>query len=254
MTAALWTRRHLPFVQRALNCLPAFYLILAHVGAVSSALAIAQYFGWFPWPVREGTLPGLFYSPITQGTFLALLSIGLVIYSHSIMLIYTIPGLVLAQNRGGWAILGIGLVAYFTRRPLVILLLALAIAFIVTNHPSPSDLQRLEIWRVAFANLTLFGHGLGSFWTVFVLSPSHEPFWAQYAHNDYLQLAFELGILAIPLYALAAWGAFQSQAQSWPVLIAFLFAATFSMPIHLPLAALIGAVAFLSTILENKNA
>ena len=58
-----------------------------------------------------------------------------------------------------------------------------------------SDAQRLDIWRAALSGMTLPGHGLNTFGTMF-------PYF-QYAHSDPLQLMFELGVGAVPLLWLA---------------------------------------------------
>lgn len=62
-----------------------------------------------------------------------------------------------------------------------------------------SLLQRADIWRDTIKGLTPFGHGIGSFYSMFFaystgLSP--DGYWLDlsHAHNDALELAFELGI------------------------------------------------------------
>lgn len=246
--------------QRAVGFLPAprwaiaplrdVYIASGFIGAASSALSIGQALGWHPthqWLPDQA--PGLFYNPAHAGYTLALIFMALLANRLYWLIPMLLPGLYLSHARGAWAAIAFGLLATWLRKPLWLLAIVLAFAFILTLHPSSSDLQRLQIWRAAWINLTFWGNGLGSFWDLYMGDPVVHP---EYAHNDYLQTVFEFGIGAIVPFAIVAWAASRTLASAWPTLVTFLFIACFSMPMHMPVAALIGTLALLETLWSSR--
>lgn len=232
-----------------------FYIAFAIVCTLSSALAVAQaLFGWYPFRVwLDYQAPGLFFNPVHAGLTLAIMIVALVANRLYWFIPALAPGLYLAHSRGAWAALGIGLLAARFRNPLWLLVLVLALGVAYSLYPNSSDLQRLQIWRAAWINLTLWGHGPDSFLNMYIAGPAGavQP---QFVHNDYLQTVFEYGVLALIPFTAIAYAAAHTSARDWPTLITFLFMATFSFPMHMPLILAIGTVAFITTILGEVDA
>lgn len=209
---------------------------------LSSMLAIVQWLGHAPVLVYH--LPaGLAFNSMLHASILALLIIGLVIERDWLFIPALIPGLVLAQSRGAFAALALGLILTRIRSPVLIAIAAATGAFIATLHFNASDADRLNIWHAAWTNLTLFGHGPGSFLGVWIqLTPTAVEV-PDYAHNDALQLAFEYGIGAsIPL-SIAGLLLIQYEEREWPVFATFIFLGLFSFPLYSPITSVIGALA-----------
>lgn len=230
----------------ALTSLQLFHIVLVVILGASSMIAIGQHLGWHPvpqWSMEVSS--GLFFNPMAHGEILALAIISFIVWREYLYVLPLLPGLYLSDSRGAIASLIIGLVAHVTRSwilTVIILLAGMDYFLLNMNH---GDIQRLLIWHAAATNLTLFGNGFGSFWDLWMGDPAWQP---QYVHNDYLQAIFELGIFSAIPFAGLAWAVTKTHARAWPVLIAFLFMATFSMPMHLPFALTIGLVALVCTI------
>ncbi len=228
------------------------YAGLGLVGVVSVIFAAFQAAGFFFWPTHINQATGLFFSPIAQGGFLGLVIVAMMVIGWWEIIPIHLLGLYLAHNRGGWAVVAIGLLATWVRQPLVILAVVLLGAFYITLNPSFNDLVRLNIWHAGIVNLTWFGHGWGSFDHVWIVIDGfgHHPV---HAHNDYLELAFEFGLYAVPLFCLLAYALSQAASPDWPILVAFCLMATFAMPLYIPATASIGALALASTLIGVQN-
>jgi len=102
--------------------------------------------------------------------------------------------------------------------------------------------MRLQIWKVTWLNLSLLGHGAGSFEGLIFMSSPTNLLHPEYAHNDFLQLAFEFGLgAAIPVGILLL-ALRQVSSPEWPILATALFMATFSFPLYMPVTAFIAAL------------
>lgn len=117
-------------------------------------------------------------------------------------------------------------------------------ASLITYFKDPdldSVMARLDIWSLALGNLTLLGRGLETFGT---LAPRYE-----FVHNDYIQLAFELGLgalLAVGLLHSSLRAGRYSGAEG-AALASLLGASLVSYPLHHPMgAALVAVLAGLS--------
>ncbi len=248
MTAALRASSVLCLARRASSYV---YIGLGMIGIVSVMFALFQMGGFFFWPTYLNYPTGLFYSPIAQGGFLGLLIVAMIRIRWYAPIPILVLGLYLNPNRGGWVVAGIGLFATWVRQPLAILAVVLAGAFVLTSHLSTSDAWRLAIWYSGWEKLSLFGNGWGSFENIWLIQngvASHPI----HAHNDYLQLAFEFGLYAIPFFCLLAYALSKSSAPDWPILVAFATMAVFAMPSYIPATAALGALA-LTTILTGED-
>ena len=219
-------------------------LIGLSVGAwVSSMVAIGQSMNLNYVLVHNFSVPsGLHFNPIAQGMFIALLIVALVGHRMWAYIPFVAPGLLLSQSRGAYAACALGILATYVRKPMLLLILCLAGAVYATHRLNMNDSERLAIWHGALTYLTPLGNGIGSFMDFFIQIGGRlrHP---EYTHNDFLQLAFELGIGAIPVALVFAGLASRTGHREWPLLISFLFLACVAFPSYLPLTALLGAVA-----------
>lgn len=225
----------------ALDDLRPLYKGLALGMGVSSIICIFQHFGFHP--VDSPGLPaGLFYSSIAMGGISALVITCLASEGLWLWAIPCIPALVLAGSRGAWLLIALMLVINLSRRLWPALLLLAACGFVMMGMHHPSDIIRLACWQAALSNLHFFGNGLGSFQSIY-LQISGQLYHAEFVHNDYLHLLYELGIGAVLIFWLVfalAWD--KRNEPGWQPLVAILIFATFSFPIHIPLMAFIGGI------------
>jgi hypothetical protein len=107
-------------------------------------------------------------------------------------------------------------------------------------------IQRVGVWEDMLPGLRPWGHGLGSFIAEFPLYQHHTTALTlrfENAHNDFMQLAFELGIgavLAAALVIAQLWGTPRSPA--WYAMVVFLVEGCFGFPLYEPVTASLAAV------------
>lgn len=207
---------------------------------ISTAVAIIQWFGYNPVYVNTGNPAGLLINQTVQSAAIALVILGLINERLWFYIPALLPGLYLAGSRGGWVVLGLGLAAKI-RWYIALLPLAALGAYYLLFHHGPTDINRLEIWRAAWLNLTPFGLGTGSFNEIYIQRPTFllHP---EFVHNDYLQLLFEYGIGAIPIFAILAIALAQTSAPTQPILLAWAVLAIFYFPLYCPITAFLGAL------------
>lgn len=227
------------------------YIAIALICAASSALAVAQSLGWHPVPQWNDKSSGLMFNSTQQGAVLALCVVALAANRLYWFIPALAPGLYLAHSRGAWAALGLGLLANWFRKPLYLAILVLALGLVYSYHLSSSDLQRLVIWHAAWQYYTLWGNGFDTFQYLWIGQPAWQPL---YMHNDYLQAVFEFGVLAVIPFSVVAWALSHTSARDWPTFVTFAFLACFSMPMHMPLALILGLAALASTLTETSHA
>jgi hypothetical protein len=206
---------------------------------ISTGFALAQAFGYFEILIPTATgYPGLLINPTVSSAVCALALLALSLERAWLWLPGPALGLILSGSRGGWLILAAGLVARYLGA-LTALILLLAAAIIFTYHPGLTDSIRLQIWVVAYRGLTLLGWGPGNFDLVFYRDAADVVMHPQFVHNDYLQLAFEFGIGAIPLLAVLTCGLLAHRSLYWPIVFATAALAAFWFPFYHPITALI---------------
>ncbi len=219
------------------------YAGLAIGAAVSSAVAVFQYFGVETVPSVQGAHAGLYVNRVQQGVVLALIVAALASERMWLWIPPLVPGIVLAQSRGAWVALAAGLLGCFVRRLWVFGAVAAVGAFYLLSSLSVSDAERVFIWETAWNNLTWLGWGPGTFYAIVLPWNGTFSLYPEYAHNDALQLAFEYGIgavLLLPVFGYALW---RTDAKEWPIIVAFVTAGCYSMPLFMPIASFLGLVA-----------
>ncbi|MDZ4253544.1 MAG: hypothetical protein U1A72_13335 [Sulfuritalea sp.] len=113
---------------------------------------------------------------------------------------------------------------------------------------------RLALWSVTLQNLTLFGHGIGSFTAAFPAFAAASPVPVPdgvfrfaldpgSAHNDLIQLASDTGVAALLLAAVVI-AALRNGSDEAPhlVLVAFAGLALVAFPLYSPVQAFVGAL------------
>lgn len=218
------------------------YAGLAAGAAVSSALAVLQFFG-VNFPDRVSDFPaGSLANSVQLGTVLALIVVALASERMWLWALPLLPGIVLSGSRGAWIALAMGLLGCYVRRLWVFGLVGIVGAVYLLTPLNPSDQIRMLIWKTAWQGLTFFGWGPGVFYGILIphegiLRTSASPlFYPETAHNDLLQLVFEYGIGAVLPAAIFAFALRRTEYRAWPVVLAFVAAGCYSMPLYMPVA------------------
>ncbi len=245
----LWQTVVLPAVcfclgSQSSNLRPLF--IGAGLGMVaSSAVAIAQLAGWVDWPTIN--IPsGLFLNKNFMAEAAALVLIWLIAERVWWLAVPVMPAIALAGARGALLALGVGLALELWRRPswliggLMVADMALFGAGMV-HHTTASTTERMDIWANASNGIGVFGSGIGSygFTSGQLLADGHP----MHAHNDYLELVYELGMVGLGLAAVFAWQLRGPLTSARLVLIVFAVEACFAFPAHLPVTVALAALA-----------
>lgn len=120
-------------------------------------------------------------------------------------------------------------------------------AFVALDHSHGSAAnERLQVWEAVYSGTNLAGRGLGSLYT---LAPYLSPIWdtaerrIDHAHNEFIEILFELGIFGATLYVAIIAIALRSASDSCRViLVGFLVISMFAFPWHIPANAFVGGL------------
>lgn len=209
---------------------PAWRGLAAGVG-VSAVIAAAQLAGW-EGIAQAATPGGLFVNRnvLSEAGMVALVAtaagrdwrwtiapLACVVMGHSVAVFGALGAtfaawlLLRGRVRMAWAIL-------------IALAAALVACFVIG---APTALVRMGFWRDAIAGLTWTGHGLGGFMTAFGF--------AEFAHNEPLHYAYELGLFALaPAAALFYIWQERSYEPEYLVLTSVLAVSLLAFPFHMP--------------------
>lgn len=182
--------------------LPLLWLWASAAGESSRRRSRSRWTGWGARAALLVVMAGLVASLSRAG-----LATGLLALALAIALLPLGRG---GARRQGWQ-------AWLARGwPLALVLLGLGLgswdwlarfeADRLASDDALRGLMRTQTWLAAQAHWPL-GTGLGTFATVF---PAYQPpemgrWFVNFAHNDYLQLAMECGVLAVPLLLAVLW-------------------------------------------------
>jgi len=222
-------------------------LIGAAIGlGINSIFVGFQTEGWSL--VQQSASPaGLFMNKNLLAEFSALILVGLLYEKLWWWAVPVLPCLVFTQARGA-IVAVIVAVALGQRRSVAIPVIAalavfgVSVAVVVPGH---SFLQRLDIWKDTIENLTWLGHGWGQFFVTFPQHATHMDTLLErpeHAHNDFLELTYELGFGAILLAAFIASIWRSSLATEKAILAAFLVEGLFGFPFYIPTTAVVFAI------------
>ena len=221
---------------------------------VSTILCIPQFFGWQGIYVLNSARPaGLFVNPDMLAESAVLVSVALLSVGVFWPLVLTIPPILFIESRTAWVAVAAVAIVYFWdiyRSKFVTMVMVLgliaALAGIYAVKRADGDVGlRIAMWQDTISGLTFFGHGPGSFHSLYPEFASRTDTMAlrpESAHNDFLELIFEFGLGTLPLFALFFWGGLGTSPSRYP-LAAFSVIAFFSFPIRIPTEGIIGMVA-----------
>lgn len=223
----------------------AAWLAFAAGVSLSAPFAVAQWLGWHPvWEIHVGA--GLFLSVFMSNEAAALALIGAVGLGCWWLAIGPAVVLLVAGGRTPALSIGVALLtalwlsASFRGRVYVSLVYAygalLVLALWRGGHLGGWGFvaDRWEIWTRYVSNVNPWGDGLGS---AAIAVQGYE-----YAHNEFIQFAFELGIGSVALWAVVAHAMGARPILERVGLAALLAQCMVYFPLHAPAPVLVGAL------------
>lgn len=185
------------------------------------------------------------------GEVACLTALGCLVYKRYLFIIPLVPAIVWPPiSRGAILALLSGICVWlWPRSKTSAVALAASMCLIgsalIDFRPS-SVHERLEIWQAVLSGITFFGHGIGSLQTLMPYLSGHWETSLQrvdHAHNEFIEILFELGIPGLVLYLTLICVALRSADHSTRVLlVGFLVISCVAFPWHIPLNAFIGAL------------
>lgn len=213
---------------------------------VSAILAIAQKFGFNNWIYSVNDKPtGLFVNPNIFSEISAILFVSIIILKLWWWLPVTLPGLILVQSRAALLGIAVGMFIYIWRLNKYLSIVGLILSgfialFLYWNNFNIVSIQeRFAMWMDTIQGFKLFGNGIGSYETLFPLYATHintEAARPKYAHNDILQLFFELGI-GSSLALMVIINVFKTKKNELSILFTIFTISLFTYPLHTPASA-----------------
>jgi hypothetical protein len=217
---------------------------------INLGFVIAQMLG--KTPVLWVNVPaGLFVNRAFLGEAAALAVVGALVSR----LWWLVPGplvcVALSQSRGSWIALGAAGGVWAWRKHwgfglAIVLALPIAAYLMATYGRWFGPVERIYLWRDTLDGLSIFGNGIGSFYTM-VPAYGHRLegiVREAHAHNDPLELAFELGAPGVIACAAILFAAFRAPDRPGDklVLVTFLVEGLAGFPAHMPATGFVGFV------------
>lgn len=179
--------------------------LLAEAGVVTTILAIA----YRQWALTALTLSAALL-PMSRGAILGLIAAGI--------------AWVWSRNKTAGIILALGIIT-------------LAVGAFAFGYRLETVDHRMAIWADAAQNLKWFGNGWGSFYVQF---PSTAEFTnvlfqrPEHAHNDFLELIYDLGLISVPFFLLFGYILIQAEELERLILLSILVMGAFGFPLYAP--------------------
>ncbi len=213
---------------------------------ISAILAICQYAALATLYFGTEFPGGLFINSNIFAEVSALVLVLLLVNRLWWWLPVSMPGIAIGSRASLIALLCVFLAWVWSRSRIVGGLLATSLGalttYSVTTFSEASIGQRFNIWRDTINGMTLWGHGIGSFEYLYPYFAHIDTLATRptYAHNDLLQMIFELGIGTVPLLV-ALWYIARIKDNHRYVLLCFGIISLFGFPLHIPATAFIAA-------------
>lgn len=194
-------------------------------------------------------IAGLFVNKNIYCEVSVVLLLSLIVYRLWFFIPFTLPGIFLVHSRAALLALFIGLIILFWNKHIWKFCLAaivgmIIVTFYVNNYAefTLSHFQeRVNIWFDTIRGITLFGNGIGSFEITYPLKAIYiDTSFArpQHAHNDLLELVFELGLgvlILIPMF----WNILKVKTDEKVILYSTFIISLFSFPLYIPITGFI---------------
>lgn len=189
----------------------------------------------------------LFVNPNILAETALIVAVGLWVYNVKWLILPLLPAIILNGSRGAILVgccLFVGAMVNRNRFVALCTVLLLAIAGSISYYYDFKLIgieERLTLWKDTLAHVSLFGYGIGSFFHLYPLMTEDidtllkRP---RYAHNDLLQIWFELGFVGLGLILSIIW---LSVKQNY-VLLTIVMVSLFSFPLHLPVTVFLAGV------------
>lgn len=213
---------------------------------LNSAATILQVLGWAEFQ-QVAPPGGLFMNKNVGAELSALVLVGVV----SERIWWAIPGILpsiyFPWARGSLLAIAVVAVGYVGARfpktiTMVVMLCCgiIALRFIILNDSSID--QRVGIWLDTINGLSFWGNGIGSFYSKYPLFAVYTDTLKErpdHAHNDLLEIVYELGVGAV--FAVAfLWSVFRVKAPTErAIILAFCVISCFGFPLYMPATAAI---------------
>lgn len=212
---------------------------------LSGAVAIGQVLGWVALPEVWGP-SGLFVNRNYMAEAAALVAVFLLGERMWWWAVLILPALILPMARGAVLAVGVAAMAHMWRRSrfwgslMLVLGCAGAIVVLSIDKGNSAMVERWAIWGSALAQMDWLGHGIGSYWAIH--PELYQDGVTEHAHNDFLELASDLGIGGVVLFGWFAWNLRGQLDTARLVLIALAVETCFAFPTHMPVTAALGAL------------
>lgn len=183
---------------------------------------------------------GLFVNSNAMGEIAGLVLVAIVAQRLWWLIPGILPAFLLSQCRGAFvAVAGAGMIWLWNRsRWAVAALIPLGLAAVTAFGSAGSIHDRLTLWTDILPHLTIMGHGLGSFFTMYPTYSSFDTLIQrpEHLHNDWLEYAFETGVIGIAALLCCVW------CSRSIVLCALGIEAMFGFPLHMAATAVLGGL------------
>lgn len=217
--------------------------------AVNAAVALAQAAGFSPVEAATGNA-GLFMNSNAQAEAIVLVVVGLAgqirtnadlsafVRLCAFAGVISVPLALPPLPRGALVALAVAATLALPRlyRIAAFALAGLLAFILITPERVPAVAARAGLWLDVAERLTFWGQGLGGFAYFF-------PYW-QYAHNDAIQIAHDLGVPGLVAFAsVVAFCLWRGTGSARAVLVAFVVEGAFSFPLYQPTTLFLAACA-----------
>lgn len=164
---------------------------------LSSAVSVLRFWAGVPLVLNlPGSPAGLFFNPWVLGAVSALTILLLVEYRLWWPIPGILPGLYLCNSRTALAAVIIPLALRIRHGWIVIALGCAGFAYWSWFWAADSTSIRWGLWKQVVQNLTPFGWGAGAMENA-VINLNGQTIFVDYAHSDFLDLAYHYGVFAL---------------------------------------------------------
>lgn len=235
----------------AIKDLKAIFVGLGLGLGVSAVISILQYFSLDQDLIYTSGRysAGLFVNPNVLCEFSAIMLVSFIVFKLWWWIPVALPGLIIIHSRAALLSLFVCLLIWLWRFKLISVMIILSgFAFIgftsnYLNFKSTSIIERFDMWMDTIRGLSFFGHGVGSFELMFpkyAVNIDIAQHTLRHAHNDWLQLVFEFGIMAlVPVVLFFQILRIKNDNQKY-ILYSIGIISLFSYPLHVPAIMFIG--------------